>query len=75
MRISDEGPGIPSDQLDMIFRPYYRVPGEVTQGKAGVGLGLSISRQLARKMGGDITVVSQPGQGATFTVHLPSAAS
>jgi len=73
--ISDEGPGIPSDQLDMIFRPYYRVPGEVTQGKAGVGLGLSISRQLARKMGGDITVVSQPGQGATFTVHLPSAAS
>ena len=68
--ISDEGPGIPPDQHDLIFRPYYRVPGHATRGKAGVGLGLSISRQLARKLGGDISVRSVEGQGTTFTIHL-----
>ena len=67
----DTGIGIPTDQQDKIFERTYRVQGEANAGKPGSGLGLSISRDLARSIGGEITVSSQPGQGARFTLRLP----
>lgn len=67
--VADEGPGIAEVDQERIFERYERVgdtPG-------GIGLGLAISRRLARSMGGDIKLVSTPGQGARFTLVLPSA--
>ncbi len=69
----DTGVGIPTDQQDKIFERTYRVQGEANAGKPGSGLGLSISRDLARSIGGEITVASQPGQGARFTLRLPTS--
>ena len=67
--VSDQGPGIdPADQ-QRIFERFERVEAE----KEGTGLGLAISRRLARSMGGDVTLESQPGAGARFTLILPSA--
>jgi signal transduction histidine kinase len=69
--VADEGPGIhPADQ-DRIFERYERVG----DSPGGIGLGLSISRRLARSMGGDILLVSAPGNGARFTLLLPAAAA
>ena len=72
--VRDEGEGIAPDQLDRIFDPFVQLPvsdGTETKRK-GVGLGLAISRDLARAMHGDLTVVSEPGRGSTFTLRLPS---
>jgi signal transduction histidine kinase len=66
--VSDEGPGIaPADQ-QRIFERFERADAK----QAGTGLGLAISRRLARSMGGDVTVDSEPGAGARFTLTLPS---
>ena len=66
--VSDEGPGIePADQ-QRIFERFERVE----QKAGGTGLGLAISRRLARSMGGDVTLESAPGEGAHFTLTLPS---
>jgi signal transduction histidine kinase len=71
----DTGIGIPKDEQARIFEDSYRASGVTgTGGPAGLGLGLAISRDLARVMGGDITVSSQPGRGARFTLSLPLAA-
>ena len=67
IEVSDNGPGIPPENVDRLFEPFFTTK---PVGK-GTGLGLSISYSLARKQGGDIEVRSQPGQGATFTVRLP----
>jgi signal transduction histidine kinase len=72
--VRDEGEGIAADQLDRIFDPFVQLPttdGTETKRK-GVGLGLAISRDLARAMHGDLTVASEPGRGSTFTLRLPS---
>ena len=68
--VRDTGSGIPADKLDAVFEPFIQVgssPGE------GVGLGLAISRELARHMGGDIVVESESGVGSTFALTLPPA--
>lgn len=70
--VSDEGPGIPSDRLQSVFSPFERL--ENSAGVPGVGLGLSIAEALMRAMNGRIVVTSPPGHGATFTLHLRSAA-
>lgn len=68
--VTDTGPGIPEDKQEEIFREFTRLePGVST----GAGLGLSISRRLARAMGGDVTVRSAPGRGSTFTLWLPAS--
>jgi hypothetical protein len=73
-RVSDNGIGIPSDQLSRIFQPFVQVETGHTRSRGGSGLGLTISRSLARLMGGDVTVRSTPGEGSIFTVWLPSPA-
>lgn len=72
IRVIDEGPGIAPDQMDRIFEPFVRLArsGE-RPARQGIGLGLSISRDLARAMGGDITVFSVDGEGSTFVLELP----
>ncbi|HEU4882357.1 MAG TPA: GAF domain-containing sensor histidine kinase [Longimicrobium sp.] len=72
--IADTGPGIPAEKLAAIFQPYYRLPGAETDAPEGIGLGLAISRELIRKMGGDIEVESELGRGSVFIVRLPKAA-
>ncbi|HEX2779757.1 MAG TPA: GAF domain-containing sensor histidine kinase [Gemmatimonadaceae bacterium] len=67
--VTDSGPGISAENQERIFLPYEQIVG-VAKGR-GTGLGLGLSRQLARLMGGEITVVSTPGQGATFHLDLP----
>ena len=69
--VSDSGPGIPAEHLPYIFERFYRVDRARSRGLGGAGLGLSIARELIRAHGGDITVHSVPGEGSTFTVHLP----
>jgi signal transduction histidine kinase len=70
--ITDSGIGLGPTQLDRLFEPFNRVGAERT-GVEGHGLGLAHSRALARSMGGEITVTSQPGQGSCFTLHLHRA--
>lgn len=71
IRVSDTGAGIPSDRLQDIFIPFVQVAAGQPDSKAGVGLGLPISRDLARAMHGDLTVTSTVGVGSTFTLTLP----
>jgi signal transduction histidine kinase len=69
--VSDTGIGIPNDKLESIFEPFVQAKGALSSGDQGVGLGLAISRQLARAMGGDLKVSSKVGEGSTFTLALP----
>jgi PAS domain S-box-containing protein len=75
IEVRDTGCGIPPGMLERIFDPFIQVRQNVTPdpSRQGVGLGLSISRDLARGMRGDLTVRSEEGKGSTFTVVLPLA--
>jgi signal transduction histidine kinase len=70
IEVVDTGPGIPAHQQDVIFEEFSRLGGSE---HCGAGLGLAISKLLARALGGHITVRSVPGQGSTFTLWLPLA--
>jgi signal transduction histidine kinase len=67
--VSDEGPGIPTEKLESVFDKFERLG---RGGDGGSGLGLYISRRLARAMGGDLTASSTLGEGARFTLELPA---
>lgn len=71
LSVADTGRGIPGDKLESIFEPFVQVEGGLTRTNEGVGLGLAISRSLARDMEGDVEVESVPGQGSVFTLVLP----
>jgi len=73
--VSDHGLGIAPQNLHMLFTRFGRVITPETEHLKGTGLGLFLGRQLARLQGGDITVISVPGKGSTFTLHLPSASA
>jgi signal transduction histidine kinase len=74
MRVHDTGVGIPPDRRSAIFEPFVQVHRSLSTPVEGTGLGLAISRDLARGMGGDLTVESTPGAGSTFTLTLPTSA-
>jgi signal transduction histidine kinase len=73
MWVSDTGIGIPSEQLQQVFDPFFQVERGPTRRYSGVGLGLSISRDLARAMKGALWLESTPGQGSTAWLILPVA--
>ena len=70
--VSDTGIGIPPDRLAGIFEPFVQIDQRLTRANDGVGLGLAISRELARGMGGDLTATSAPGPGSTFILTVPT---
>ena len=71
----DTGIGIGAEPAGEVFDPFVQVENSTTSGKPGTGLGLVISREFCRMLGGDINVESEPGQGSVFTVRLPAAIS
>ncbi|HET9423856.1 MAG TPA: ATP-binding protein [Gemmatimonadaceae bacterium] len=73
--VRDSGEGIAPDQLERIFEPFTQVDSTLTRRREGTGLGLAVSRQLARLLKGDLTVVSHVGSGSTFVLTLPSLPS
>lgn len=74
IEISDTGIGVDESKLESIFEPFVQVNQQLARSSGGVGLGLAISRELARGMGGDLTVRSVVGQGSTFTLRLLATA-
>jgi signal transduction histidine kinase len=71
-RVEDEGPGVPAADLERIFDIYVTTPGEEAQ---GLGLGLPLSRRLARLLGGELHAVSLPGKGGCFILEVPASQS
>jgi signal transduction histidine kinase len=73
--VSDRGVGIAPEDMNSLFTRFGRVQTPETRNVPGTGLGLYLSRELARLHGGELTVSSKPGQGSTFTLRLPLAQS
>jgi PAS domain S-box-containing protein len=73
IRVRDNGPGIERHKQGSIFEPFVQLDRRLNQPHDGVGLGLAISRDLARAMGGELSVESEPGTGSTFTLRLARA--
>ncbi len=69
--VSDTGIGIPAEQHDNIFKPFYQQSGQASRSYGGTGLGLPISRRLIEKMQGTIGVRSNEGEGSTFVISIP----
>jgi signal transduction histidine kinase len=74
IRIADTGVGIPADNIENIFEPFWQAEQTATRKTGGTGLGLSVTRKLARLLGGDVTVASRVGEGTTFVLTLPMKA-
>jgi signal transduction histidine kinase len=71
VRVRDRGPGVPEEHRERIFEKFHRVDDKLTAEKTGAGLGLSIARQLARGMGGELRYAPRDGGGAEFILELP----
>jgi signal transduction histidine kinase len=71
VEVEDRGIGIAAEDLERIWLPFTQVEGGTTRRFDGAGLGLAISRELASRLGGTLTVESTPGRGSTFTCTLP----
>jgi signal transduction histidine kinase len=71
--VSDRGDGVPFDLRERIFEPFYRLPGHAEQA-GGVGLGLSLVRQIAERHGGSVRCEPREGGGSTFVLSMPRVA-
>jgi signal transduction histidine kinase len=71
--IDDAGPGIPEEQLDRVFRPFYRLDSSRSRDTGGTGLGLAVARSVFRAHGGDVVLSNRTGGGLRATVTLPHA--
>ncbi len=69
--VDDDGPGVPEDERDNVFRPFYRLDEARNQDEGGTGLGLAIARDIARGHGGDITLDTAPAGGLRAVVRIP----
>jgi len=69
--VLDRGPGIPAGKREVIFRPFRRLEDSLASGVAGCGLGLTLSRRMARDNGGDVTCSARNGGGSCFTLSVP----
>jgi signal transduction histidine kinase len=72
--VCDTGIGMTAEQQAKLFQDFTQADSLTARRYGGTGLGLALSRKLARMMGGDVTVASEPGKGSVFTVHLPAGA-
>jgi signal transduction histidine kinase len=72
IEVEDQGPGIPGEELEMIFERYYRSTASRASDVPGSGLGLYIVKRIAQLHGGDVRVSSTPGQGSRFTLSIPA---
>ncbi len=73
--MADTGIGMTAEQQAKLFEEFSQADRSTAQRFGGTGLGLALSRKLARMMGGDVTVTSEPGKGSVFTVRLPASAT
>lgn len=71
--IEDEGPGIPAEQMERIFEPFVRLETSRSQDTGGIGLGMSIARDIVRRHGGDITLENIDQGGLRVSIDLPKA--
>ena len=71
LSVADTGIGMTAEQQAKLFEEFTQADATTAQRFGGTGLGLAIARKLARMMGGDVTVASEPGKGSVFTVRLP----
>ncbi|WP_397408609.1 ATP-binding protein [Polaromonas sp.] len=74
IRVNDHGPGVPPDQRERIFQPFYRLPG-ASEREGGVGLGLALVKSITERHGGSVRCEDRPGGGASFVVELPMPAA
>ena len=72
VHVCDRGPGVPAAARERIFEPFYRLPGHAEQA-GGVGLGLSLVRQIAERHGGSVRCEARDGGGSCFVLDLPAA--
>ena len=70
--VSDTGIGIPPEQLERVFEPFFQLDHGMTRSHSGMGLGLAIARDFARAMGGELRLESRPGRGTTASLELPA---
>ncbi|NIF28481.1 HAMP domain-containing histidine kinase [Pantoea sp. Tr-811] len=71
IRVLDDGPGIPADELEQVLKPFYRVESSRNRSTGGTGLGLAIAQQLTQAMGGQLTLSNRTGGGLCAQVELP----
>ncbi len=72
MSVTDTGIGIAPENHDRIFEEFWQVEQSLTRSAGGAGLGLSVSRHLAQRLGGELTMTSEPGKGSTFSLSIPA---
>ncbi|WP_248796921.1 sensor histidine kinase [Pseudomonas sp. MWU13-2105] len=73
IRVIDHGPGIAAEKREAVFEPFFRLEGSRNRNSGGVGLGMTIAREAAQRLGGELTLEETPGGGLTAVVRLPRA--